>query len=91
MGEEGGVPVAVVRPVVTNGEGLRGLEAVCGKLCCEVVLRVQEGGVLEVNRHGVALQDLCCLLGPPRTLLLHNYLVDTRKSKREAAVRVHGH
>lgn len=83
MGEEGGVPVAVVRPVITNGKGLCGLETVCRKLGSEVVLRVQEGGVLEVDRHWVALQNLRCLLGPPRTLLLHNYLIDARKKAKE--------
>lgn len=91
MGEKGGVPVAIVCLIVTNGKGLCRLEAVCRKLRREVVLRVQHGSVLEVNRHRVTLQDLCCLLGPPRALFLNHYLIDTKKKKqREASMILHG-
>lgn len=86
MGEKGGVPVAIVCLIVTNGKGLCRLEAVCRKLRREVVLRVQHGSVLEVNRHRVTLQDLCCLLGPPRALFLNHYLIDTKKKKAERSI-----
>lgn len=81
MGEQGSVPVSIIGLIITNGERLSRLEAVCWKLCSEVVLRVQYGSVLEVNRHWVALQDFRRLFSSSGTFLLNNDLIDTRNQR----------
>lgn len=77
MREKRSIPEATVGFVVTNSKRLSRLNAVGWKLCCEIILRVQQGSVLEVNRHWVAFQDFCCFLGSAGTLFLNDNLVDT--------------
>lgn len=77
--QQGGVPVAAVGVVVAHGERLRRVDARGGELGAEVVLRVKEGGVLEVDGNRVAAQDLRCAAGPAGPLLLHHHLVHTAK------------
>lgn len=52
--QQGGVPETVVGLVVAHGEGLRRVDAAGRELSREVVLRVQQRGVLEVNGNWVA-------------------------------------
>lgn len=75
--QQGGVPVAVVGLVVAHGEWLWRVDACGGELSSEVVLRVQERGVLEVNGDRVAAQDFCRASCPAWTFLLHHHLVRT--------------
>ena len=75
VGQERGVPVAAVGPVVADAEGLRRLYPGCRELGCEIVLGVQQGGVLEVNWHGVAAQNLRGAPGSSGTLFFYHHLV----------------
>lgn len=54
LGQQRGVPVAIVGLVVAHSERLRRVDATGGKLSGEVVLGVQERGVLEMDRDRVA-------------------------------------
>lgn len=52
----------------------------CGReLSSEVILGVQERGVLEVNGNWVAAEDFCCASCSAWTFLLHHHLVRTAK------------
>lgn len=53
------VPVAVIRVVVSHGEGQWALNPAGRELCCEVILRVQHGCVLEVDGDWITPQNLC--------------------------------
>lgn len=75
--QQGGVPVAVVGLVVAHGERLWRVEARSRELSSEVVLWVQERGVLEVDGNRVAAQDLRRAPHSARSLLLHHHLVCT--------------
>lgn len=81
MGEKGSVPVSVVCLIITNSKRLSSLETVRWEFCSKVVLGVQYGRILEVNWHGIALQDFCCLFSSSRTFFLNNHLIDTRGKK----------
>ena len=90
MRQQGGVPVAIVGLVVADGEGLGGLDAGGGELCAEVVLRAEQAGVLEVDWHRVAAQDLRRPPCPPGALLLHHHLVQTAEEEEEKEEGPHG-
>lgn len=81
MRQKRSIPEATVGSVVPNRKSLSGLNTIGWKLCCKVILRVQQSSILEVNRHWVAFQDFCCLLSSAGTLFLHNDLVDTNMWK----------
>lgn len=75
--QQRGVPVAVVGLVVPHGEGLGRVDAAGGELSSEVVLGVQQRGVLEVNGNRVAAQDFRGASRSAWTFLLHHHLVRT--------------
>lgn len=59
------------------------MDARGGELSGEVVLRVQERGVLEVDGNRVAAQDLRCAPRSAWSLLLHHHLVRTAKHRTQ--------
>lgn len=81
--QQGGVPVAVVGLVVAHGEWLRRVDACGGELSGEVVLRVQQRGVLEVDGNWVAAQDLRCAPRSAWSLLFHHHLVRTVNTQKD--------
>lgn len=83
LGQQRGVPVAVVGLVVAHGERLWRVDARRRELRGEVVLRVQQRGILEVNGNWVAAQDLCCAPRSAWTFLLHHHLVRAAKHRTE--------
>lgn len=87
MREERSIPKAAVRLVVTNCKRLSNLNIVGWKLCCKIILRVQEWCVLEVNWYWVAFQDFSCFFGSTGTLFFNNYLVDTKKKQERGRWR----
>ena len=74
---ERGVPVAIVGLVVTYAERLHHSQVYRRELRCKVVGQIQDGGILEADRDGEALQHV----GRPPHLLLaflfHNQLIGT--------------
>lgn len=62
------------------------MDARGGELSGEVVLRVQERGVLEVDGNRVAAQDLRCAPRSAWSLLLHHHLVRTANTGHKESV-----
>lgn len=61
---------------LTDAEGHWRPQLTHWQLCTEVILRVEQRGVLEVNGHRVAAKDLCSTSPlPAGALLLHHHLV----------------
>lgn len=78
--QQRGIPVTVVGFVVPHSKWLGRVDASGGELSSEVVLRVEEGGVLEVNGNWVAAQDFCRPPCSAWTFLLHHHLVRTENA-----------
>lgn len=81
--QQRGVPVAVVGLVVTHSKRLRRVDPCSRELSSEVVLGVQQRGILEVNGNWVAAQDFCCASCSAWTFLLHHHLVGTANTMQK--------
>lgn len=83
MRKKRSVPEATVGFVITNSKRLSNLQSIGWNFSSKVVAGIQKRGILEMNGHWVALQDLSCFFGPPRAFLFNNNLVDTRSIERK--------
>lgn len=75
MGQQWGVPVALVGLVVSDGESQSALDAGSWELSSEVIRGAEHSGILEVDGDGVAAQDLSSALCSPWPLFLYHDLV----------------
>lgn len=73
---------------LTDAEGHGRPQLAHWQLGTEVILRVEQRGVLEVDGDGVAAQDLCSASRlPAGALLLHHHLVLTADTQKDTADR----
>lgn len=87
MGQQWGVPVALIGLVVSDGESQRAVDAGRWELSGEVIRGAEHSGVLEVDRDGVAAQNLRSALRTAWPLVLNHDLVHTART--QDLTRVH--
>lgn len=75
MGQQWGVPVALVGLVVSDGESQRAVDAGSWELSGEVIRGAEHSGVLEVDGDGVTAQNLSSALCSAWPLFLYHDLV----------------